>query len=203
MTKENNLEELLDKIVPSKKIDTTFTNLKQKLDYLTELKNNEAKVIGKFLKLSQGDKLLDFGAGLGLITENLHRLVDITYCYDPDVRMLDYCTQKFGNNKNIKIIENIDNLEVNKITVNNVFSENYSFAQFEECIRSLYDCLEPNGLLWFDFFDLDQQDETNKSINKNFYSLKKTLETLSNIGYNQKLVDSRNVHIKILVEKIV
>jgi cyclopropane fatty-acyl-phospholipid synthase-like methyltransferase len=202
MTKENNLEELLDKIVPSKKIDTTFTNSKQKLDYLTELKNNEAKVIGKFLKLSQDDKLLDFGVGLGLITEHLYQQVNTTYCYDPDVRMLDYCSQKFRNNKNIEIIKTIDDLVVDKITVNNVFSENYTFEQFKECMITLHNCLTPNGLLWFDFFDLDQQNKTNQRINKNFYSLNKTLATLNKIGYNTKLIDSRNVHIKILIEKV-
>ena len=55
-----------------------------------------------FLKLSNSDVLLDYGVGLGFITEHLHQFVAKTYCYDTDHRMLHYCNEKFINEEAAK-----------------------------------------------------------------------------------------------------
>ena len=40
------------------------------------------------------------------------------------------------------------------------------------------------------------------NLNKNFYGLNKTLDKIKKIGYKHKLIDSRNVHVKMLLEKL-
>ena len=199
---KNNLQDLLEIIYPSKSINSTFNSVQEKYKYIADLKAKESKVTKQFLKLSNSDVLLDYGVGLGFITEHLHQFVAKTYCYDTDHRMLHYCNEKFINEDNVQCITDLKNVKPNKITINHVFAEHYSFIQFEECMKTLYDILVPQGLVWLDFFDLEQKNDTNQHLNKNFYSLKKTIFTLQQIGFKSKLVDSRNVHVKIVVEKL-
>tara|TARA_Y100000748_G_scaffold223575_1_gene188205 strand:+ start:6934 stop:7554 length:621 start_codon:yes stop_codon:yes gene_type:complete len=202
LTQKNNLENLLEIIHPSKSIHTTFNSVQEKFDYIADLKEKESKVIKQFLKLSKTDILLDYGVGLGFITEHLHEFVSKTYCYDTDHRMLDYCKEKFGIKNNVEYTTDLENIQPNKITINHVFAEHYTFTQFTECLQTLYNILANKGLVWLDFFNLEQKNHLNGHLNKNFYSLKKTIFTLQQIGFKEKLVDSRNVHVKMVVEKL-
>lgn len=199
---KNNLEYLLEIIYPSKNILQDFVSVDEKLNFIIKLKQEESKVIQKFLRLSNGDTLLDFGVGIGLITEQLHKFVAQTYCYDTDKEMLEHCKNKFNTFKNIEVITEYEHIQPNKITVNHVFAEHFIFEQFTDCMQKLYNILQPNGLIWIDFFNEEQKNDSNKHLNKNFYGLNKTLDKIKKIGYKHKLIDSRNVHVKMLLEKL-
>ena len=69
-------------------------------------------------------------------------------------------------------------------------------------MQKLYNILQPNGLIWIDFFNEEQKNDSNKHLNKNFYGLNKTLDKIKKIGYKHKLIDSRDVHVKLLLEKL-
>ena len=200
--KNNKLENLLEIIYPSRFIPQKFASSDEYYKFLLDLKQKEAEVIKKFLKLSQNDILLDFGAGMGLITEHLHRSVKTTYCYEVDRNMLQYCKDKFQSHYNVKIIEKYTQIKPNKITANHVFSENFTFHEFVTCIESFHKIIQKNGLVWLDFFDEQQKNNYTAGAKMNFYNINSTLDALKLIGFKSKLVDSRDVHVKLLIQKL-
>ncbi len=77
---------------PKKNLGQNFLINDSVLTRITELSN-----------LSKEDKILEIGAGLGVLTEMLFEKTKLVYAFEIDTTLFQYLKKKFSNNKNLKL----------------------------------------------------------------------------------------------------
>jgi ubiquinone/menaquinone biosynthesis C-methylase UbiE len=153
------------------------------IEQIKQLKSYEAKRIKKYLLLRKSDRVIDLGAGLGFIANNLADEVDHIHCVDisSDLIQLAKDTLREQSNITYHVIEHgrLDTLPmVTAIYANQTFVL-FNLYEIYQYLTECYRVLLPNGRMMFEIINDEHLDVNSEKWQNN-------LKLADRIVYNNK-----------------
>ena len=129
----------------SKNKKSNYTGITELLNIDNYLKNYNLKIVEKFVNdfKSKGPKILDFGAGIGTLSELYFKMTSTKpICIETDIH-----NQNFLKKKRFEVYNSLENIN---ILFDSIFSCNVleHIKNDQEVITNLYDNLRKDGLLF-------------------------------------------------------
>ena len=199
MTKNEDLEYLISKIVGKDYAQAWKEDPEYIFDKLAEQKISETHIINTFLKFGQHSVVLDFGIGMGQIAHQVSKMAGKVYGWDLDPYMLEYCRERYKDITNLELlpigcpITDLKSLKINTIMVNHVFCEFYRPSEFTELLSRFSKILPSGGLVWFDWYNKDyRKTESFGNFNVKTYSVDQVNQTIDGVGDFKTILVSRH-----------
>ena len=129
----------------SKNKKSNYTGITELFNIDNYLKNYNLKIVEKFVNdfMSKGPKILDFGAGIGTLSELYFKMTSIKpICIETDIHNRNFLTKK-----GFEVYKSLENIN---ILFDSIFSCNVleHIENDQEVISNLYNNLRKDGLLY-------------------------------------------------------